>query len=294
MPGRYLPLRDYAVIGGGRTVTLVALDGSIDWLCLPNLDSPSAFAAILDAERGGRFALHPRHSHEAGRRCLPDTNVLETTFTTPTGAVRVTDAMTLPGCGLSPSREVVRRVEGLAGHVPMRWRVEPRFSYGSAPMRLATRRPYPVATSGSDALAVCTWDAGSVQCDAPGVPATYAARWSTEAAEIDERCWSAKKGSYVWYAGAEELDAGLLLMAIMRYDAPDSPRLRGTVDAVRRELASGALLYRYTGDDGLAGGEGAFVCCSFWLAEALAIAGRRKEAGGLMDELLRLANDVGL
>ena len=65
-------------------------------------------------------------------------------------------------------------------------------------------------------------------------------------------------------------------------------------DAIRRELASGALLYRYTGDDGIAAGEGAFVCCSFWLAEALAIAGRRAEASGLMDELLRLANDVGL
>lgn len=76
----------------------------------------------------------------------------------------------------------------------------------------------------------------------------------------------------------------MLLMAIMRYDAPDSPRLRGTVDAVRRELASGGLLYRYTGDDGIVGGEGAFVCCSFWLAEALAIAGRRKEAGVLMAE----------
>ena len=98
----------------------------------------------------------------------------------------------------------------------------------------------------------------------------------------------------MWYAGAEELDASLLLMSIMRYDAPNSSRLRGTVDAVRRELASGALLYRYTGDDGIVGGEGAFVCCSFWLAEALAISGRRKEAVDLMDELLRLANDVGL
>jgi GH15 family glucan-1,4-alpha-glucosidase len=130
------------------------------------------------------------------------------------------------------------------------------------------------------------------------LPGRQAGRWSTEAAAIrrfiDEECWSARKGSYVWYAGAEELDASLLLMAIMRYDTPESPRLRGTIEAIRRELASGALLYRYTGDDGLAGGEGAFVCCSFWLAEALAIAGRRAEAEDLMDELLRLANDLGL
>jgi GH15 family glucan-1,4-alpha-glucosidase len=83
-------------------------------------------------------------------------------------------------------------------------------------------------------------------------------------------------------------------MAIMRYDRPDSPRLRDTIRAIAQELASGPLLHRYTGDDGLAGGEGAFVCCSFWLAEALAIAGERERAAALMDQLVALANDVGL
>jgi GH15 family glucan-1,4-alpha-glucosidase len=111
---------------------------------------------------------------------------------------------------------------------------------------------------------------------------------------VDERCWSDAKRSYVWYAGAEHLDASLLLLAIMRYDPPDSPRLRTTIDAVRRELAAGPLLRRYTGDDGLAAGEGAFACCSFWLVEALAISGRGPDAERLMGDLVALANDVGL
>jgi GH15 family glucan-1,4-alpha-glucosidase len=83
-------------------------------------------------------------------------------------------------------------------------------------------------------------------------------------------------------------------MPIMRYDEPTSPRLAGTIEAVRRELGRGALVYRYTGEDGLAGAEGVFVCCSFWLAEALALAGRRDDAARSMDAALLLANDVGL
>src|SRR3989441_5930685 len=160
MTGRYAPIRDYAVIGDGRTVALVARDGGIDWLCLPNLDSPSVFAALLDADRGGRFELCPDVPFEVQRRYVPGTNVLETTFVTAGGTVRVTDAMTLPGVGLGPIRELARRIEGLAGRVPLRWRGEPRFGYAPAGPRVVSRGGVAVSVSGGAGLPVCAWDAG--------------------------------------------------------------------------------------------------------------------------------------
>jgi GH15 family glucan-1,4-alpha-glucosidase len=144
-------------------VALVARDGAIDWLCLPDLDSPSVFAALLDASCGGRFVLEPRASHKATRRYLPGTNVLETTFVTAGGSVRVTDAMPLPAAGLAPYRELVRRVEGLTGTVPIRWLVEPSFGYATAQTSFGRRGQVAVATAGRDALAIRSWGAGDVE-----------------------------------------------------------------------------------------------------------------------------------
>ena len=555
--GGYLPIRDYAAIGDGRTVALVGSDGTIDWLCLPDLDSPSVFGALLDSERGGRFTLAPTVPYEATRRYLPHTNVLETTFTTADGSVRVTDALTVPAGGLSPYRELVRRIDGTSGTVPMDWRVEPRFAYGAAPARFAVRGGVPMAAHGCDAVAVLSWEAGSAAVDATGVGGSFEAgthcsnllvmsvahreplvlptradaetrlseteggwrawardrsydgpwreavlrsalalkllvfapsgaiaaapttslpeavggsrnwdyrfswprdaaftlhallslgcdrearaffswllhasqlthprlevlyrldgraeaeerelplagyrestpvrvgngaagqvqldvygevlsaaalfarfaggldrdpghrvagiadlvcdlwrrpdagiwevrgepvhftqskmmcavaldsavalagagqlpkpnveRWKGECAEIrafvDDNCFSVEKSSYTRSAGEPELDASLLLAILAGYDRADAPRLLGTVDAVREELGRGPLVHRYVGDDGLPGENGAFVACSFWLVEALARQGRVDEAVELMDELVALANDVGL
>jgi GH15 family glucan-1,4-alpha-glucosidase len=70
--------------------------------------------------------------------------------------------------------------------------------------------------------------------------------------------------------------------------------MTATIAAIRRELGHGPLLDRYSGEDGLAGGEGAFLCCSFWLVDALARTGRVDDATELMDQLMCVANDVGL
>jgi GH15 family glucan-1,4-alpha-glucosidase len=559
-PGRqdrgYVPLADYAAIGDGRTVALVARDGSVDWLCLPDHDSPSVFAAILDADRGGRFALEPEVPARMQRRYLPDTNVLETTFTTDQGVVQLTDALALPGSDLGPTRELIRRVECVAGRVPMHWRITPAFGYGAVPPAIERRGGTPVAVTGREALAVCSWGAGEAESDdeaifgrfeahasSPALIALCAAhqeplviparehvearldattaywrRWAAErdyrgpwreavirsalalkllvhapsgaiaaaataslpeeiggernwdyrfcwvrdsaftlatflhlgcereaeaffwwllhasqlthprlqvlysldggerapervleldgyrgsrpvrvgnaAAEqtqldiygdllktaliyteaggrldretarrladtadlvcrswrqadsgiwevrsrpmhfthskmmcwvalncalrlsegghlasrraaawrterlaigefIEERCWSSSLCSYARHAGGNEVDAGLLLGVLLEYEGRPG-RLAATVDAVWRDLGHGPLLARYDGEDGLRGAEGAFLCCSFWLADALARIGRLDEATALMEELIALANDVGV
>jgi GH15 family glucan-1,4-alpha-glucosidase len=160
-PGGYAPIEGYAAIGDGRTAALVARDGAIDWLCVPNFDSPSVFASLLDADRGGRFVLRPSIAFSTTRRYLPGTNVLETTFHTDRGAVRIVDAMTLPDGRLAPMRELARSIEGLAGTVPMEWAFSPRFDNGRAAPRGEWRGSVPVATWGAEALAVSSWDAGT-------------------------------------------------------------------------------------------------------------------------------------
>jgi GH15 family glucan-1,4-alpha-glucosidase len=135
-------------------------------------------------------------------------------------------------------------------------------------------------------------------CNAGQLPSSHASSWQREALAIREfietRCWSERLGSYTRHAGGDELDASLLLGVILGYDSPDAGRLRATVDVLRRELGRGPLLSRYGGEDGLRGAEGAFLCCSFWLVDALARIGRLDEATELMERLIALANDVGL
>lgn len=129
---RYPPIADYAAIGDGRTVALVSREGAIEWLCLPHFSAPSVFAAILDRDSGGTFAISPERRSTSTRRYVEDTNVLETTFNTTTGVVRVTDFMPMPANPhrLEPMREVLRIVEGIEGNVALHVLVDPRPDYG--------------------------------------------------------------------------------------------------------------------------------------------------------------------
>ena len=554
----YAPIREYALVGDGRTGALVARDSSIDWLCLPNVDSPTVFARILDAEPGGSFRLQPAAPFEAERRYQESSNVLETTFTTGEGRVRVTDAMTLTDITrISPMRELVRKVEALAGTVPLTWAFDPRFGYTHGDTRIERRAGRWFAHSTSDAivLGLCNigegtlhdgvvsgtielaegatallslsaaskepavipgrddserrlqrtmrfwpewasrirydgawrdevvrsalvlklltfapsgaivaaptaslpewlggernWDyrftwlrdaswtldallrlgvhdeahaffwwlmhasrltqprlkilyridgsvettereleeiegyrrsapvrigngaAEQVQLDLYGAVleaiSLYASevgrldgdtgkevakiadfvadhwgepdngiwevrserthftqskalcwvaldracalaesgmipdrndRWRAAADEVrafvDREGWDDERRSYVRAPDLRELDASLLALVLLRYDAPESERIRGTIEAIERELRSGPYVYRYRGEDGVEGEEGAFLTCSFWLVDALARVGRLEDANALMEELLGLANDVGL
>ncbi len=554
----YVPLRDYAVIGDGRTCALVARDGSIDWLPLPDVDSPTVLARVLDAERGGFFELQPEEAFESERRYQEGSNVLETTFRTASGSVRVTDALLLTDVeSIAPMRELVRAVDGLAGSVRLRWSLEPRFDYARGETRIGTRAGRFFARQGTDAISLATWDIGDAEisdraasgsfelreseralfdlsathsepailprradaerrlkrtmrfweewsararydgpwrdavvrgalalkllCFAPSgaiVAAPTASlpewigagrnwdyryswvrdsswtldallrlgyhdeaeayfwwfmhasritqprlqilyringstkapeeeldhldgyrgskpvrvgngaaqqiqldvygemfeavwlyaqatgrvdgdtgreiakiadyvcdhwreedagiwevrsgpthftqskalcwvaldracklaerdvipdrseRWRREAeairAWVDERCWDAERRTYIRSVDQRELDACLLTLPLLGYDDPRGDRVTGLIDAIRRELMDGPLMYRYRADDGVGGDEGAFLTCSFWLVDVLAEAGRIDDACSLMDELIELGNDVGL
>lgn len=116
--------------------------------------------------------------------------------------------------------------------------------------------------------------------------------------EVCEKGYDPERNTFTQSYGSRDLDASLLLIPRLGFLPPDDPRVVGTVDAIRDELGHGGLVRRYTTDgatvDGLPGDEGAFLVCSFWLADALHMTGRTKEARELFERLAGLANDVGL
>ncbi|MFD9130381.1 glycoside hydrolase family 15 protein [Kitasatospora sp. NPDC059571] len=127
------------------------------------------------------------------------------------------------------------------------------------------------------------------------IPAWTAAREEIRAA-IEREGWSEEAGAYTQSFGSAQLDASVLVMPIVGFAPADSPRMRATIDAVRERLTSpDGLVYRYLAtDDGLPGEEGTFLLCTFWLAQALAMAGEPEAARGYFERAASAANDVGL
>ena len=134
-------ISDYGLIGNCRSAALVSKYGSIDWCCIPEFHSPAIFSAILDTERGGTFSLHPAGKFSASQKYLSHTNVLETTFETEEGVVRITDFFVAMEerdklAELFPDHEILRIVEGLSGSMKMKLDYRPTMYYGKRRAKL--------------------------------------------------------------------------------------------------------------------------------------------------------------
>jgi GH15 family glucan-1,4-alpha-glucosidase len=122
------------------------------------------------------------------------------------------------------------------------------------------------------------------------------ARWARERDSIERSLLedASRRGWFSQALGTDVPDASALVVPALGFLPPGDPRVTRTLEVVSKELGEGGLIHRYRGDDGLSGGEGAFLLCSFWLVDALAHAGRVDEAEGVLARVLGLANDVGL
>ncbi len=176
----FKPLEAYGLIGDCRTAALVGEDGSIDWVCMPDFDSPAVFAALLDPA-AGRFVIRPCGEFRSRQYYEPGTNILVTEFVTRKGRLRIRDFMPIIAERRSPAGEIHRRVEVVDGHVSLELIFAPRFDFaaGRHELRLgdygvlayctaadngtlALASPIPLRIDGADAHADFSLDAGDV------------------------------------------------------------------------------------------------------------------------------------
>ncbi|MDR9501396.1 MAG: glycoside hydrolase family 15 protein [Desulfurivibrionaceae bacterium] len=129
----YKKISDYGIIGNLRTIALIGLDGSCDWLCFPFIDSPFVFGALLDDSKGGRFQVRPAGAFDSTACYEPETNVLVTRFRTRTGILRLTDFMHIPPTGHEDKEAdhlfFYRHVLVERGEIDLQLLFQPRFDY---------------------------------------------------------------------------------------------------------------------------------------------------------------------
>jgi GH15 family glucan-1,4-alpha-glucosidase len=176
----YQPIENYGIIGNLNTVALVGLNGSIDFMCFPQFDSPSVFARLLDQRKGGYFSINPEFREMKTKQLyLPDTNVLLTRFLSSEGVGEITDFMPV---GQQVVRRLIRRLTMVRGEAKFRLACCPRFNYGKDKHRIKQDREkeivfhtggnegirmrlqgsVPLEVHGSDAVAEFTLKAGEV------------------------------------------------------------------------------------------------------------------------------------
>jgi GH15 family glucan-1,4-alpha-glucosidase len=128
---RYPNISDHGLIGDLQTAALVSTDGAVDWFCCPRFDSPSVFASLLDADRGGYFRVSPDGDGYVTRQLyFPDTAILITRFLTPGGVGEVTDFMPIAGSRVTDRHRLVRILRVVRGTMAFRAEIRPRFDYG--------------------------------------------------------------------------------------------------------------------------------------------------------------------
>lgn len=178
----FQPIENYGVIGNMRSVALVGMNGSIDFLCFPNFDSPTVFAGLLDPERGGHFRIEPDIRNMRTRQLyLPDTNILLTRFLSDDGVAEITDFMPVVEAKDTKryGHHILRMISVIKGEVRFNMRCAPRFDYARGKHKtvsedksicfvpaskgcpsMALHATFPMKVEGNDATAVFTLKAG--------------------------------------------------------------------------------------------------------------------------------------
>ena len=134
---RYPEISDHGLIGDLQTAALVSTDGTVDWFCCPRFDSPSVFASLLDADKGGYFKVCPGGGEYVTKQLyFPDTAILITRFLTPDGVGEVTDFMPIAGTTATNRHRLARLLRVVRGTMQFVVDIKPRFDYGRHPHKL--------------------------------------------------------------------------------------------------------------------------------------------------------------